>query len=403
MNNTPPDGRGWYPAEVKALLIKRFFRRGIIDPSLLDGSTTFPYQISLQAPRGREGADNYAVLDAFIRTWAGLEGACNIVREMRSVRLGAKVRIPVAVEFSNPSEVARFIGGLAAQSLVDYAILTIRLEALKPDSNAENRKVLVSLLPQLVALTPEELDDVCGVVKGAYEGMGTGKFTRQLRFAGVHTKFVEDKAHLVERVLDWRHNGAIPKNTLFDWLGVRSKMGKELLVRPLCDKVCASIGGASLMRLNQEGLSQIRPVLTHVLVIENEVSAYTIQDIPGCLVVAGTGFFVDWLKLPWVQNAKVGYWGDLDHAGMSFLANARSIKPDIQPIMMSAAFLKYHYSDVRTKTKPISFDKSYLTAEERELTSALAVGKDKKYLQLEQELIDGEVVEAQIKHWYENS
>lgn len=105
---------------------------------------------------------------------------------------------------------------------------------------------------------------------------------------------------------------------------------------------------------------------------QNEIS-YLSVDVPsdGC-VIWGRGFDVDSAgRLPWLADAEVLYWGDIDTRGFAILDRLRAWFPQARSVLMDRETLLAHRDRWVTEDRPARSALSRLTAEERELYAEL--------------------------------
>lgn len=70
-------------------------------------------------------------------------------------------------------------------------------------------------------------------------------------------------------------------------------------------------------------------------------------------------------RFPWLRNAQVVYWGDLDPSGLAILAGLRRSLPEVQSILMDDATLNLHSAKLLPAKRPVgAVDCSLLRAPE---------------------------------------
>ena len=102
-------------------------------------------------------------------------------------------------------------------------------------------------------------------------------------------------------------------------------------------------------------------------------------------MIHGGGYSVDLLaRLPWLNNARVVYWGDLDSHGFSILAKFRNQVPNAVSILMDVETLMLHRDLWVEEPKPHTGSVVGLTSSEEQ---ALARVRAEDNVRLEQERI----------------
>lgn len=231
-----------------------------------------------------------------------------------------------------------------------------------------------------------EISDVvprlCAAVAWIDDHRGSGAYLREISAPGVDTKFAE------------RHRGdladifGVPgSSTAFlETLGLRAKpslvrlrpspvLGLPLLLTEI------AVRSSELERLD------IHP--TSVLVIENEIT-YLTADVPfDGLVIWGKGFAVGQLRgVPWLAEANIHYWGDIDTHGFAILNRLRSTFPQVQSVLMDRATLMEHLDRWSVEERPARATLRHLTDPERSLYDDLVGDAIDTGVRLEQERID---------------
>lgn len=211
---------------------------------------------------------------------------------------------------------------------------------------------------------------------------GSGAYLREITAPGVDTKFTEN------------HRG-----TLAAMLGVSA--GKAGF---LADLGLATRPGLVRMRTSPSfpvapGLSEITCRITElgrlgyrpheVLIIENEVT-YLSAPVPEAgVAIFGSGFAVDGpARLPWLGDAAVRYWGDLDTHGFAILNRLRARVPHAQSVLMDAATLEAHRERWVTEAAPTSALLTRLTEAEGDVYRGLVEDRWARRVRLEQERVD---------------
>ena len=119
---------------------------------------------------------------------------------------------------------------------------------------------------------------------------------------------------------------------------------------------------------------------------ENLEIVLAMPDLPGAVVVHGSGYAARQLSaIPWIQNGKIVYWGDLDSDGFAILHALRSGCSSVTSVLMEEETLLAYRDLWVPETKPAVGVYATLTEpESRALERIRAEGN----IRLEQERID---------------
>ncbi len=80
--------------------------------------------------------------------------------------------------------------------------------------------------------------------------------------------------------------------------------------------------------------------VSRVYIVENLQTGLCFEDREGAVVFMGLGYGVSArARLPWVQNSKCIYWGDLDTHGFAILNAARAVLPNATSVLMDESTL----------------------------------------------------------------
>jgi len=122
-----------------------------------------------------------------------------------------------------------------------------------------------------------------------------------------------------------------------------------------------------------------------VLVLENLESLLALPPLPGVVATHGSGFAVGALAdVPWVRQARVLYWGDLDSNGFAILHAIRSRLSTVESVLMDTETLQQHRDLWVTEPKPARGTYATLDDAEAAAFEALRAAGD---VRLEQERI----------------
>jgi hypothetical protein len=128
---------------------------------------------------------------------------------------------------------------------------------------------------------------------------------------------------------------------------------------------------------------------TSALVIENEITFLSAPIPSDGVVLWGKGFEVDRVgSMPWLANADLVYWGDLDTHGFAILNRLRAWLPQTRSALMDRETLLAHRDRWVTEASPATSRLDRLTADEQALYQELVTDRFGERVRLEQERID---------------
>ncbi|WP_158583961.1 DUF3322 domain-containing protein [Salinibius halmophilus] len=315
--------------DARAVLYSRYWQNWPKCQRLLNGSVTFPISLGLKPPSDKQASSDAEKLFVWQQDWRNVSGV--EWADKRWQRLGSQ-QVPVKLVFHN------------LKSLTDFLQVTGELEqwfervqpliALAPES-ADFKAELKKQLAALMQLTTTELTMLQALLPQLQAGMGVGLYLRALPLAGVHGKFIEQHEKLISALLNALHDQAVNKaDGLLSWLGCMNKPAGWLTIRPLCEKTRQAFAGLELLQLTGQQLAAYPLPGDTLIVVENLQSGLVVPNIEHAVVVCGTGNHLNWLGADWVKDKKVIYWGDIDSDGLTLLARARAMQPNLVSVMM---------------------------------------------------------------------
>lgn len=221
----------------------------------------------------------------------------------------------------------------------------------------------------------------------------SGQFLRQIAAPGVDTKFAEKHRTVLADMLGTSSTAA----GFLAGLGLRAK--PELVrLRPAPGLGLPSPLTEIAVRTDELAALNL-PVRTAV-VIENEVSYLSVDVPPGGVVIWGRGFEVDRAgRLPWLADADVVYWGDIDTHGFAILDRLRAWLPRTRSVMMDRETLLAHRERWGFEERPATSALSRLTSTESALYDDLVRDVLGDGVRLEQERIDWTWVQQHLRRY----
>lgn len=357
-----------------------------------DSEPLFPLALRLRRPTAGDITERFAEVAAWVRQLRdgsrdALGHGYTIEFRRQANRVQGSNELPAALSVPSAEDALRLLGrkrdaqgfdALAAEILARQPRLAdwLRRRPLKVLEHAES-------WPRLLA-----------VLEHFQRHPRPGCYPRQLAIPGVDTKFIEARRGLLAALLDEvlptsaidpEASGARGFNQRF---GLRSP---SPLVRLRMLDPALYVQGLGDLSLPAEQFATFRPAVERVFITENQTNGLAFPDVPRSLVVFGLGYGLEHLaRTPWLREAEVHYWGDIDTHGFGILDRLRATLPDAHSLLMDHETLVAHRSlwGEEPADKRLRHTPSRLT--DAELTLFLALRDDTwaERVRLEQERID---------------
>lgn len=312
----------------------------------------------------------------WVGSWSGVEGVSWVERQWASL---GRQSVPERLEFSDPSDVARFCGKRAHwHRISERASRLIEWAAAGPLTTAQVQEFPLAVARSAAAM--EALDDADfarleGVLDWLRQHPRSGLYVRQLPIRGVDSKWVGAHRGLVERL----HVAA----TGNEGLGLSPVPG-TIRVRFL-DPALAP-GGLDDVSAPAASLAALAVSPRTVFVFENLESVLAMPPMPGALVVHGSGYAVDRLAaIPWICRAHIVYWGDLDSHGFAILNRFRAYGLAVTTVLMDVSTLDAYMDLCVPEPKSASGTFTHLLPAELSVMAELAARGN---VRLEQERLE---------------
>lgn len=386
--------------------------------SLLTGSTEFPIQISLKQPKGNAALNNISHFQDFVDSWKSFcEQAeyesiqVNVHWETVIFRSISEQQVPTYLTIPDISSLARMLGDAEEQQLRDwqsrilYIFDSLSIELAKrpvhPIRSTYERELFSTLIANLEILSgfsKLELELLVKLIPQLHKGMGRGSYLRALPVMFVDTKFIEKNLKLIESVTAAIIDCSAKEMGLLSWLDCRDKPKDWLLVKPLCKNTADALGGLPLLRMSSETLLDFELPAKNILVIENEQSCLSLDNIPDTIAVSGGGKNVSWMRANWLANKRVAYWGDIDSEGLAILSDVRSKLSTVIPLMMDTETVEAYRDRMVDEPESIIREPVALTEHELMFFRMLRNG-DYGSARLEQERLPMDFVYEKVRVW----
>lgn len=212
---------------------------------------------------------------------------------------------------------------------------------------------------------------------------GSARYLREIAAPGVDTKFVERHRVVLSRLLGTERSAG----GFVAALGLRAK---PETVRLRFDPAVLGLPAAlSEAVLRVEELAALPATVRTAAIIENETTYLTVPIPSSGAVVWGKGFEVSRAgALPWLRDAEVFYWGDIDTHGFAILNQLRAWLPRSRSFLMDRETLLAHRDRWVRERSPTFASLDRLSSDEATLYRDLVTDQIGDGIRLEQERID---------------
>lgn len=388
--DSAPRHWGLLPDEVKARVLQKYWQNTRTLKGLLTGKKPFPLRISLKPPRGKAALADMGHLQTYVKQWRDYPYQPLVQWEAKTFRDLDEQRLPVAVVIPTVKALIQFIG--------DSAINKSRLwERNMGPVLALNKGLYPALVKHLDTIEKLSLYDAQLVAKTLpqlQKGMGQGHYLRSLPLKGVDTKFVETHSQLLADLLDTLHSNEVTRaGGLRQWLDCAALPKDWLTIRPLDPLSQKALGNLPLLQLTGETLKNSPLPAKNILVVENLQSGLGLPALKTSIAVCGGGRNVAWMDADWLQEKRVGYWGDIDSWGLTFLSDAKARCAHCETLMMDEATLERHKQRVVTEPVPTTSMPEHLNEAEKKLFNQLTGCR------LEQERLCADFIQQSLYQW----
>ncbi len=377
-------GPRWTTPDDLRQQVQRLWERGRLLAERVAPSGTFPLRLALKAPGSADWSDRF---DA-VRTWArslqqqAPQGYRVVLRDVRHRVLGHNA-VPGEVWIDTLDDALALIGKQRAAQRFDALV-------------AQARERQPALLPWLQAQALRALDladdwpRLLDVVGWLQTHPRPGIYLRQVDLPGIHSKFIEAHRGVLAELLD----RALPAEAIdagssrfeprYGW---RSKPVRVRLRVLDVRQALLPTGAEQDLTLTHEAFIQLNPAASRVFITENETNFLCFPPMEDALVIFGAGYGVDMLaQAGWLQQRRVGYWGDIDTHGFAILDQLRGVLPHAQAQLMDRDTLMAHRAQWVDEPEPVQRDLPRLRPAEQALYDELRWQRiEPRALRLEQE------------------
>lgn len=379
----------WNRGDVLRTVLARFEQ---VDDDTHGGRTIdLPYRVRLRGPSPREMSEHFDRVrdwvDAMQRT--ATRYGCEVEWKTINHRQLGRNDVPVALLLPDMACIVRIAG--TRTELNCFARLAETLIARLPETAAWIRSRPFDLLS-----LEESLDRLIHFVEWMRVHPPDGRYLREVDLPGIDTKFLESHtavlAAWLEQVLpeERKDSDAHPIRSFAQRYGF-SRKPELVRFRLLDTELAPGFGGFTdvsvttsefkMCRMSERGVKRI-------VVVENDISALALPDLPAAVALFGRGYNFDFLSdTTWLSEVAVDYWGDIDTHGFAILNQFRAFAPHAKSILMDRDTLLAHTDHWTIEQKPSTRKLERLTPEEQSLYNDLVTNRYESHVRLEQERI----------------
>lgn len=378
--------------------LEKKWRKGTYLAQWITPDEGSPLRIPLKHPTARELAHDFAAARDWVAHWVSHESApgrpgFSIEWHDFTHRTLGKNRLPAAVIFPTPADVAGFLGKTRQANRFHtlFHTITARFPQLAgllldhPLTVLQHDNVWEELLAILDFMTCHPRPEI---------------YIRQLEIPGVDTKFIEThKAWLVklltcvlpETVVDDTAKGPAAFENRFGFLSRPARVRVRFLDPDL------SIMGLSDLEIPANDFARLPVQPDTIFIVENDITALSFPPFPGALVIFGRGYSLSVLsEARWMADKPIWYWGDLDTHGFAMIDMIRHYFPRTRSFLMDEATLLSHKPLWGTEPSPVNRDLPLLLPDEARVYDAVRYHTLAPNLRLEQERISFTLVRRTV-------
>jgi hypothetical protein len=375
----------WTTAADIAAKVRRRWDDGSLLRAHAEGLPFAAIEVPLRGPRPSQVGDDIGAVREWIAALdAGRRDDGRYTLEWQSIggRQIGRNQIPVRAVVSSFEQACALLGVASTVRRFDQLLIMV-------DGHPQVRAWVIGNPHRALELF-DEMPRLIAAYVWLDEYRGSQVYLREISAPGVDTKFAERYRPVLASMLGV---SATASGFLAD-LGLRSRPG---LVRFRPAPTLGLPAGVTELAVRSEDLAQLRLQPRAAVIVENEIT-YLSVDVPDDgIVFWGKGFDVDSVgRLPWLAEAGVIYWGDIDTHGFAILDRLRAWLPHTRSVLMDRETLLAHRDRWVTEDRPARSARTRLTADERELYAELVQGGLGDRVRLEQERVDWGWVEKKL-------
>lgn len=366
------------PDAVRDFLVRRFNNQ---HQNWLAGEGTWPLFISLGTPTQNHIAEDASAVREWTSAWHSRTGPGEVRFEERQFTRLGRHRLPVGLTLPDAAAVAACVGQLRR-----WEVATQRYHQVLLRWPAMEQRALASRFDVLADYSAADFERLMALLAWLEANPASGLYLRQLPVEGVDTKWLEKRTGLMAGLLRSLREVVEDDGDFHRLFGLR-RPAHRVRIRVLCPSLRRAVGGLCDIEAPAGELASLAIAPETVVIVENLETGLALSDVPGAVAILRLGNAVSVLGLlPWLHDAKVVYWGDIDTHGFAILDRARRAVPQLQSVLMDEATLLSHrplwgQEATQCPNAPLAA----LTAEERSVYDNLRAHTWGQRVRLEQE------------------
>lgn len=211
---------------------------------------------------------------------------------------------------------------------------------------------------------------------------GSSKYLREITAPDVDTKFAERHRATLAALLDV----PVAPARFLAALGLRAKPS---LVRMRVAPELGLLPSMTEVAVRTDDLAGLALTPRTAVVCENEITYLSVPVPEHGVAIWGRGFEVGSIgQVPWLVDADIVYWGDIDSHGFAILNRLRAHLPQTRSVLMDRETLLAHRQRWGREERPTRARLDNLSPAETELYEELVTDQLGDQVRLEQERID---------------
>ncbi|WP_405060584.1 DUF2220 family protein [Kribbella sp. NBC_01505] len=368
---------GWTTvADIRAR-VRRRWDDGSLLRALADGDQFPAVEVALRGPRAAQIGDDLGA----VRTWisaldTGRRGDTHYSLDYAAIggRLIGRNELPTRARITTYSQAWALLGvSSEVRAYTEVLALTTDEPAIRSWVARQPLRTLAlgPVWPQLLT-----------ACRWLTEARGSARYLREISAPGVDTKFVEQHRAVIAQLL------GVPSSAP-NFLAALGLQAKPETVRLRPDPSLGLLDGFSEATVRLAELALLELDVRTAVIVENEITFLSVPVPAGGIVLWGKGFEVNRPgSLPWLRDADVRYWGDLDTHGFAILNQVRAWLPQARSFLMDRDTLLAHRERWGHESSPTAANLERLSPDEAELYADLVADRFGDRIRLEQERID---------------
>jgi hypothetical protein len=323
------------PEAARDFLVRRFNNQ---HQNWLAGEGTWPLVVSLGVPSEKDIAEDASAVRQWAAAWQSRTGPGEVAFEERQFARLGRHRLPASLTLPDAAAVAACVGQLRR-----WEVATQRFQQMLGRWPSMGRRALASRFDVLADYSVADYERLMALLAWLEANPASGLYLRQLPVEGLDTKWLEKRTGLMAGLLRSLRGAAEDDDGDFHRLFGLRKPAHRVRIRILCPVLRWAVGGLCDIEAPAGELASLPIAPKTVVIVENLETGLALPDVPGAVAILRLGNAVSVLGLlPWLRDAKVVYWGDIDTHGFAILERARRAVPQLQSVLMDEATLISH-------------------------------------------------------------